>query len=218
MSVQFTVSQQHYLFGVQTFAHTVLALGGDDYSYALRDRTTEGVLDDVAAGLSELGVIVQTSETADTLNEAIAERGLAFVELAQSAPQVALPASHPLSDAASLTLEELSDWPYVKFAQEPDAPAAFAEEALASVPRAKVIACTDRASLSELIAALNGYTVTSGILVGIADGSNLTCVPLVTDVVLHLGYVAKAGAELSPAAERFVAGLRKALDRYKVQP
>ena len=81
-----------------------------------------------------------------------------------------------------------------------------------------MIACTDRASLSELIAALNGYTVTSGILVGIADGSNLTCVPLVTDVVLHLGYVAKAGAELSPAAERFVAGLRKALDRYKVQP
>ena len=60
MSVQFSVSQQHYLFGVQTFAHTVLALGGDDYSYALRDRTTEGVLDDVAAGLSELGVIVQT--------------------------------------------------------------------------------------------------------------------------------------------------------------
>ncbi len=216
MSENFSVSQQHYLFGVQTFAHTVLALGGDEYTYALRDRTTEGVLDDVACGLSELGVIVQTSRTADALNAAIAERGLQFVELAQSAPQVALPKSHPLSDAASLTLEDLSDWPYIKFAQEPDAPAAFAEEALADVPRAKVIACTDRASLSELIAALNGYTVTSGILVGIADGSSLTTVPLDTDVVLHLGYVAKEGAALTPAGTRFVAGLKKALDRYKV--
>ena len=38
----FAVSGQHYLFNVQTFAHTVLALGGDAYAYALRDRTTPG--------------------------------------------------------------------------------------------------------------------------------------------------------------------------------
>ena len=38
----FAVSGQHYLFNVQTFAHTVLALGGDAYAYALRDRTTQG--------------------------------------------------------------------------------------------------------------------------------------------------------------------------------
>ena len=52
----FAVSGQHYLFNVQTFAHVVLALGGDAYSYALRDRTTQGVIDDVASGTSELGV------------------------------------------------------------------------------------------------------------------------------------------------------------------
>ena len=45
----FAVSGQHYLFNVQTFAHTVLALGGDADAYALRDRTTQGVIDDVAA-------------------------------------------------------------------------------------------------------------------------------------------------------------------------
>ena len=42
----FAVSGQHYLFNVQTFAHVVLALGGDAYRYALRDRTTQGVIDD----------------------------------------------------------------------------------------------------------------------------------------------------------------------------
>ena len=162
----FAVSGQHYLFNVQTFAHTVLALGGDAYAYALRDRTTQGVIDDVAGGKSDLGVLFQTSATADEVNAA-----LEFVELIQSAPRVALPKSHPMVNASSLSLEDMEDFPYLYFEQDEDSPVAFAEEALASVPRAKSIACTDRASLSELIVALNGYTVTSGILVGISDGA-----------------------------------------------
>ena len=161
----FAVSGQHYLFNVQTFAHTVLALGGDAYAYALRDRTTQGVIDDVTSGKSELGVLFQTSATADEVNAALDAAGLEFVELIQSAPRVALPASHPMVNAASLTLEDMEDYPYLYFEQDEDSPVAFAEEALAGVPRAKSIACTDRASLSELIVALNGYTVTSGILV-----------------------------------------------------
>ena len=178
----FAVSGQHYLFNVQTFAHTVLALGGDAYAYALRDRTTQGVIDDVAGGRSELGVLFQTSATADEVNAALDAAGLEFVELIQSAPRVALPKSHPMVNASSLSLEDMEDFPYLYFEQDEDSPVAFAEEALASVPRAKSIACTDRASLSELIVALNGYTVTSGILVGISDGAGLNTVPLDTDV------------------------------------
>ena len=70
----FAVSGQHYLFNVQTFAHTVLALGGDAYAYALRDRTTQGVIDDVAGGKSDLGVLFQTSATADEVNAALDSR------------------------------------------------------------------------------------------------------------------------------------------------
>lgn len=62
--------------------------------------------------------------------------------------------------------------------------------------------------------AINGYTVTSGILVGITDGSALTTIPLRTDVVLYLGYVAPIGCELSPMGRRFVAHLQKSLEYY----
>ena len=126
---------------------------------------------------------------------------------------MALPSSHPLVNASSLSLDVLADYPYLYFDQG-DAPAAFAEEAHGDVPRAKSIACTDRASLSELIVALNGYTVTSGILVGISDGSALTTVPLETDVKLHLGYITRKGAELSEAAQLFVGKLEKNLEKY----
>ncbi len=211
---QFAVSGQHYLFNVQTFASIVLANGGEEYDYALRDRTTQGVIDDVASGASELGVLVETTRTAEQLEAAFAEAGLEFVELIQSTPRVAMPATHPLVNAASLTLDQLDDYPYIYFEQENDAPEYFAEEALADETRHKSIACTDRASLSELIVALNGYTITSGILVGISDGKGLATVALDTDVKLHLGYVVKKGASLSETAQKFVAKLEANLKRY----
>ena len=211
---QFAVSGQHYLFNVQTFANIVLSNGGDTYEYALRDRTTQGVIDDVKSGESELGVLVETTRTAAALEEAFEAAGLEFVELIQSTPRVALPASHPLVNAESLTLEQLEDYPYIYFEQEADAPIAFAEEALADEKRHKGVACTDRASLSELIAALNGYTVTSGILVGISDGKGLATVRLDTDVKLHLGYIVKKGASLSETGQRFVDKLEQNLKKY----
>ena len=207
MAKNFSVAGQHYLFIVQTFAHTVIALGGDEYAYSFRDGTTAAVIDDVARGVSELGVLFQTSATSDEVSAALEAAGLEWHEVIQSAPRVALPSSHPLVNASSLSLDVLADYPYLYFDQG-DAPAAFAEEA------AKSIACTDRASLSELIVALNGYTVTSGILVGISDGSALTTVPLETDVKLHLGYITRKDAELSEAAQLFVGKLEKNLEKY----
>ena len=211
---KFAVSGQHYLFNVQTFASIVLSNGGDEYEYAFRDRTTQGVIDDVASGTSELGVLVETTRTVDDLEAAFAAAGLEFVELIQSSPRVALPASHPFINADKLTLDQLEDYPYIYFEQGDDAPVYLAEEALADEKRHKGIACTDRASLSELIVALNGYTVTSGILVGISDGAGLNTVPLDTDVKLHLGYVVKKGAELSETAQKYVAKLESNLKKY----
>ena len=212
--IKFAVSGQHYLFNVQTFASIVLSNGGDAYEYAFRDRTTHGVIADVADGASELGVLVETTETAAALEAAFDLCGVEFVELIESAPRVALPATHPLVNATSLTLDQLEDYPYLYFEQEPDAPMYLAEEALADEMRKKGIACTDRASLSELIVALNGYTITSGILVGISDGKGLTTVPLETDVKLHLGYIVKEDAELSETGKKFVEKLETNLKRY----
>lgn len=212
--VDFAVSGQHYLFNVPSFAQTILALGGDSYCYALRDRSTRGVMEDVVEGRAELGVIVEVSSTREALEADLAAAGLEFHELATSAPRVALPVTHPFINAKSLAIEQLADYPYVFFDQGPDSPVQFYEEALAEVPRAKRVITTDRATLSELIMALNGYTVTSGIFVGITDGTALTTIPLQTDVVLHLGYITKQGTALSAVGERFVDHLKKSLDFY----
>ncbi len=213
-SYDFAISGQHYLFDVQSFAHTILAAGGDAFSYALLDRTTQGVIDDVASGAAELGVIMQTSDDGKR-PERGAGRGGAGLPRAGRLRAARGPAvKPPLREREELTLEQLADFPYVYFDQGEDAPIAFFEEALSQVPRAKKVACTDRASLTELIMAINGYTVTSGILVGITDGSALTTIPLETDLKLHLGYVTADNRELSVMGERFVSHLARSLDLY----
>lgn len=214
MAQKFAVSGQHYLFDVQAFAHTILALGGEEYSYALRDRTTRGVIEDVVEGRSDVGVLMRNTRTAADIDREIEAAGLEFHELATSKPRVALPASHPLSNATSLTPDQLADWPYVYFEQEDGAPDYLAEEALGDLLHAKSIALTDRASLSELAVAMNSYTFTSGILVGITDGGSLTTIPLESDVELSLGYVARKNEELSPIAQRFVEKLARSLELY----
>ena len=62
--------------------------------------------------------------------------------------------------------------------------------------------------------ALNGYTVTSGILVGISDGAGLNTVPLDTDVQLRLGFIVRKGEELGEIGQRFVDTLKKNLVKY----
>lgn len=66
----------------------------------------------------------------------------------------------------------------------------------------------------ELAVAMNGYTFTSGILVGITDGGSLTTIPLESDVELSLGYVARKEEALSPIAQRFVEKLARSLELY----
>ena len=56
--------------------------------------------------------------------------------------------------------------------------------------------------------------MTSGILVGISDGSSLATVRLDTDVTLHLGYIVKKGAELSDTAKKFIEKLEGNLKKY----
>ena len=76
MAQKFAVSGQHYLFDVQAFAHTILALGGEEYSYALRDRTTRGVISDVVEGRSEVGVLMRNTRTAADIDREIEAAGL----------------------------------------------------------------------------------------------------------------------------------------------
>ncbi len=211
MAYDFSVSGQHYLFNVQTFAHTVLALGGDSYNYAFRDRTTQGVIDDVASG-SELGVVFETSATAADLDAAFDAAGLEFVQLAESAPRGAAgqpPAgqrvqqrssSLPITPTSTLTRAKTLGSLLRGGAGRPAARQVHRHHR----PRLALRANRGPERLHGHLRYPRGHLRRCAAARSSADA----------DVTLRLGYLKKKGAQPDGTAARFVATLEKNLERY----
>ena len=129
---------------MQSFAHASWLAGGDAFSLRALDRTTQGVIDDVASGAAELGVIVETSETESALKRP--SRGGRCLPRAGRLRAARGPAvKPPLREREALTLEQLGRLPPICTSTRARTRPAFFEEALSQVPRAKKVACTDRA-------------------------------------------------------------------------
>ncbi|MFR1167476.1 MAG: hypothetical protein ACLSDQ_07685 [Adlercreutzia equolifaciens] len=77
-SYDFAISGQHYLFRRAVFAHTILAAGGDAFSYALFGPHDPGRHRRGLRGRRAGRHHADASETESALNEALAEAGLAF--------------------------------------------------------------------------------------------------------------------------------------------
>ena len=222
MKSNFSISGQHYLFNVQAFAHVILMHDVDSGHYRYTDNTTLGVIEDVANGKSDIGIIMHTDTRKQAILDKLDQSGLDFVELIASKPRIAISASHPMANSKCISLHEMKDYPYIYFEQEPEqkpeqepsSDSLFAEEAICGCDSKIKIACSDRASLSELLVAINGYTITSGILVGVSDGAILSTVALDTNEILHLGYITKKGEVLKGCAKDFVDVLREKLPNY----
>ena len=54
---KFSVSCQHYSFAVNAFVDVVNAFDADKYSFILRETQTGEIIDDVAQGKSEIGIL-----------------------------------------------------------------------------------------------------------------------------------------------------------------
>ena len=54
---KFGISTQHYSFAVKSFVEMVKHFGTDEYEFAIRETMTRNVIDDVAGGKSEIGIL-----------------------------------------------------------------------------------------------------------------------------------------------------------------
>ncbi len=160
----FSVSAQHYAFVVHAFVDLVREIGGDAYQFTLRETQTENVLNDVATLRSELGVIYLNPFNATVMRRLIAEKDLEFVPLFKALPHVFVGRDNPLTKKARLTLDDLRDYPYLSYEQGDTNSFYFAEEILSTLPHKKHIQISDRATIFNLMVGLNGYTISSGII------------------------------------------------------
>ena len=207
---QFAVSCQHYAFAVEAFMEVVKANGADSYDFTLRETVTSEIIDDVARHRSEIGVLYLSRRNERAIMKILKKEELRFEELFVSRPHVFLGRRHPLAKKRSgVSPKELDAYPFISFEQGVENALYFAEEVMPSIDRKKNIRVRDRATMTNLILGLDGYTIASGALSRELNGPDIVAVPLKMDDFIRVGLVLRDGIPLSDAGKAFVEEIRK---------
>ena len=204
---QFAVSCQHYAFAVDAFMEVVRANDAASYDFTLRETVTSEIIDDVARHRSEIGVLYLSRRNERAIMKILRKEELDFEELFEAKPHVFLGKKHPLAKKKSIRPHELDAYPYLTYEQGAENALYFAEEVMPAIDRKKNIRVRDRATMTNLVLGLNGFTVSSGAH-GKSYNSEIISIPLKMDDSIRVGIVRRDGVSLSAAGASFVKALR----------
>ena len=73
---KFSVSCQHYSFAVNAFVDVVNQFDADKYSFILRETQTGEIIDDVAYGKSELGILYLSDNNEEVISKLLTNRAI----------------------------------------------------------------------------------------------------------------------------------------------
>ena len=185
----------------------------ESYDFTLRETVTSEIIDDVARLRSEIGVLYLSRRNERALAKILRKEELSFEELFVSRPHVFLGKHHPLAaKKRGVTPKELDAYPFISFEQGVENALYFAEEVMPAIDRKKNIRVRDRATMTNLILGLNGYTVASGALSSELNGPDVIAVPLKMDDFIRVGLVTRSGIPLSSPGKAFATAIRHHLE------
>lgn len=213
---RFAVSCQHFAFAVDAFMEVVREIGENEYSCTMRETVTSEIIEDVARMRSEVGLLYLSNRNEQALTRIFRDEGLTFEELYRSAPHVFVSCRHPLAKRKSIAPDELDAYPYISYEQGLENALYFSEEVLPALDRKKNVRVRDRATMTRLVLEMDGYTISSGIMPK-AYAKEVVAVPLEMDENIRIGVVRRAEFSLSPAAERFLASVRRLIPGKQLQ-
>ncbi len=216
MKRKFGVSTQHYSFAVNAFIETVKQFGTLEFEFAIRETETQKVIEDVGSLKSEIGVLYTSNFNRRPIMKMLEEYELEFMPLIKCRAYVYMWRGHPLANEESIGLEQLEPYPCLSFEQNGSGGYLFAEEILSENTYPRTIKATDRAAMGELMRALGGYTLCSGILCEEMNGSEYVVVPFREDSenknsIMEIGFIRKKHGSLSEIGERYIEELKKSL-------
>ena len=181
---------------------------------------TRNVIDDVAGGKSEIGILYLNDFNRKPLEKLLKSNSLTFTPLTECNAYVYLWKGHPLAGRASIKFDDLKEYPCLSFEQGDKGSFYYAEEILSTSEYPKTIKATDRATMLNLMIGLNGYTLCSGVISEELNGSDYLAVPFTPDEdtvadKMLIGYISKKNLLLSHIAQLYVKELEQYLCSYQ---
>lgn len=205
----FSVSCQHYSFAVNAFVDVIREFDAARYDFTLREEQTHEIIEDVAHMKSELGILYLSEHNREVIERMLAANELVFEGLFCATPHVFVCADHPLADHASVTLEDLEDYPFLSYEQGSYNSFYYSEELTSTFERRKNIRVRDRATLFNLAMGLNGYTVCSGVISHELNGPGIISIPLDVDEYMEIGIITRKNTTLTRYGQAYINAIRQ---------
>ncbi|MGN0772701.1 MAG: LysR family transcriptional regulator [Candidatus Ventricola sp.] len=219
---RFAVSTQHYSFAVKAFSNLTRAYDVAEYEFAIRETRTHQVIDDVAAGRSEIGILYLSDFNRKVLTKMLSENSLVFHHLIDCRAYVYLWREHPLAKRKSIAFDDLTPFPCLSFEQGENSNFYLAEEILSTNEYPRIIKCCDRATVLNLMVGALGYTLCSGIICEELNGDDYIAIPYDADEenpnsVMEIGYLIRKNSLLSNVGQQYVLELKRCLQRPEIE-
>lgn len=207
---RFSVSTQHYNFAIRAFTDVIRKMQADKYLFHIHETKANEVLEDVRNMKSEVGIVSFSRSSEALIRKIFREYQLEFEPLMRRETYIYIWKDHELAGRKEISMEEMRKYPCVTFDQSGDSRFYLSEEAMADYPIDKMIKSDDRATSMEIIAALGGYSIGSGMLSGDdAILKGLVSIKLKEEDPLIIGYILRKGSKLSKYGEAYVGEILK---------
>ncbi|MBO6283361.1 MAG: LysR family transcriptional regulator [Pseudobutyrivibrio sp.] len=212
---KFGVSTQHYTFAVRAIVDTAKEYDMNQFDFALRETTTQNIVKDVSTLKSEIGILYISEHNKKAMNKLFNEHAVEFHSLIKCRAFVYLWHEHPLAKLDSIGFEDLKNYPCLYFEQGENSEY-LAEEILSENIYPQTIRVTDRSTMLNLVKAMNGYTLCSGIIWGDYNGDGYIVVPYREDEenpnsIMEIGYITKKNAVMSKIGQKYLEEIDVAL-------
>lgn len=204
----FSVSAQHYAFVVHAFVELIRGVESEKYQFTLRETETQNILTDLSSFKSEIGILYLNDFNQKVLKKLFKEKDLVFTPLFDAKPHVFVGIQNPLTKKATVSLEDLDDYPYLSYEQGEGNSFYFSEEILSTLDHKKQIKVSDRATIFNLMVGLNGYTISSGIISSELNDDKIVAIPLEVEDTITLGWLKHEQTTLTPIAEEYLEMLK----------
>lgn len=210
---EFSVASQHYDFLPPTI--TAFSERYPDYkNFRIFESTTVQILDEVAQGHSEIGIIYLNNQNKKGIMQRVEKLGLEVIELIPFHTHIYLREGHPLAQKEELVMEDLADLPTVRFTQEKDEYLYYSENFVDTSASSQMFNVTDRATLNGILERTDAYATGSGFLD--SDSVNgITVIRFKDNLDNRMVYVKREEVELSQAGTLFVEVMQEYFDQKR---
>ena len=210
---EFSIASQHYDFLPPTI--TTFSQRYPDYkNFRIFESTTVQILDEVAQGHSEIGIIYLNNQNQKGIMQRVEKLELEVIELIPFQTHIYLREGHPLAKKKELVMDDLVDLPTVRFTQEKDEYLYYSENFVDTSASSQMFNVTDRATLNGILERTNAYATGSGFLD--SDSVNgITVIPLNDNLNNRMVYVKREEVDLSQAGTLFVEVMQEYFDQKR---